>query len=231
MRLDKRVSLGTGASRKQARIQCMQGRVTVDGAVVKNPHTKVADDAVVAVDGAALIGAAPLYFALHKPAGRVCTRGDDHHPDVFELLDPPLRKRLQPVGRLDVDATGLLLLTDDGAWAHRVSSPKAACPKTYRVGLAEPLHGDAPLLLELGVELRGEAKLAYAELVEHDDLTVDLTVTEGRYHLVKRLVAALGSKVVSLHRWRIGALELDDLPEGELRPLTDEEIDGLARRG
>lgn len=231
VRLDKRVSLGSGAPRKPARIMCMAGRVTLNGHVVKNPATQVEDDDVVALDGEVLAGPEPIYLAMHKPAGRVCTHGNDHHPDVFELLTPSLRKRLQAVGRLDLDATGLLLFTDDGQWSHRVASAKACCPKTYRVTLVEALQGDAAALLEAGVKLRGEKKLAHAQLVQHDELTVDLTVSEGRYHLVKRIAGALGSRVVTLHRWRIGDLELGDLPEGEVRMLTPEEVDGLARRG
>ncbi|QEH17467.1 pseudouridine synthase [Histophilus somni] len=128
--------------------------------------------------------------------------------------------------RLDVDTTGLVLLTDDGQWSHRVTSPKHRCDKTYLVTLADPVEDFYQAEIEKGILLRSEktpTKPATLEIL--DDYNVNLTISEGRYHQVKRMLAALGNKVVDLHRWKIGAIMLDDnLSDGEFRPLSEAEI-------
>ncbi|RKW37748.1 MAG: pseudouridine synthase, partial [Moraxella sp.] len=138
----------------------------------------------------------------------------------------PLSARLHSAGRLDVDTTGLVLLTDDGQWSHRITSPKHHYPKTYLVTLADPVEANYSQACAEGILLRGEKEPTKpAELEILDDYNVNLTISEGRYHQVKRMFAALGNKVVGLHRWKIGNLTLDDdLGEGEFRPLTEKEI-------
>ena len=171
------------------------------------------------------------YFMLHKPQGYVCSHDDDDYPTIYQFFEPPLSSKLHSAGRLDVDTTGLVLLTDDGQWSHRITSPKHQCEKTYLVTLADPVENHYASACEEGILLRGEKEPTKpAKLEVLDDYNVNLTISEGRYHQVKRMFAALGNKVVGLHRWRIGNVELDEsLEEGEFRPLTQEEIDNLVK--
>ena len=171
------------------------------------------------------------YFMLHKPQGYVCSHDDGDYPTIYQFFEPPLSGKLHSAGRLDVDTTGLVLLTDNGQWSHRITSPKHQCEKTYLVTLADPVENHYASACEEGILLRGEKELTKpAKLEVLDDYNVNLTISEGRYHQVKRMFAALGNKVVALHRWRIGNVELDEsLEEGEFRPLTQEEIDNLVK--
>jgi 16S rRNA pseudouridine516 synthase len=145
---------------------------------------------------------------------------------VFVLLDEPNIDKLHTVGRLDLDTTGLLLITDDGQWSHKISSPKHECAKTYRAWLADPVEDSAIAQFAEGVMLRGEKTLtkpAQLEIISPTECL--LTIHEGRYHQVKRMFAAIGNKVVQLHRERVGPLTLDtSLAEGEYRQLTPEEV-------
>lgn len=226
MRLDKFICDCTGLTRSQAGKSIRQGLVSINGEPVKQAARQVSVTDQVELDGEPLQLIGPRYIMLHKPAGYVCANDDPEHPIVFTLLDEPLVERLHTVGRLDLDTTGLLLLTDDGQWSHRLSSPKHHVAKTYRVWTADPIPADAIAQFAAGVMLRGEkepTKPAQLELVAtHEAL---LTIHEGRYHQVKRMFAAIGNKVERLHRERIGALQLPaDLAEGEYRHLAAEEI-------
>ena len=151
---------------------------------------------------------------------------DPEHPIVFTLLDEPLVERLHTVGRLDLDTTGLLLLTDDGQWSHRISSPKHHVAKTYRVWTADPIPQSAIAQFAEGVMLRNEKNATLpAELEIVSETEALLTIHEGRYHQVKRMFAAIGNKVEKLHREQIGSFKLGaDLAEGEYRYLTPEEV-------
>jgi 16S rRNA pseudouridine516 synthase len=175
--------------------------------------------------GATLALPEPLYLMLNKPCGVLSATSDSAQQTVLSLLPGTLAARLHLVGRLDKETSGLLLLTDDGAWSHRVTSPNHHCPKTYLVQLAEPLIDDAERRLAQGLLLRNEtAPLRPASLQRLDALRVEITVTEGRYHQVRRMFAALGNRVVSLHRQRIGGLTLDErLRPGQWRALTPAE--------
>ncbi|OYW95986.1 MAG: 16S rRNA pseudouridine(516) synthase [Alishewanella sp. 32-51-5] len=226
MRLDKFICDCTGLTRTQAGKSIRQGLVSINGELVKQAARQVSVTDQVELDGEPLKLIGPRYIMLHKPAGYVCANDDPEHPIVFTLLDEPLVERLHTVGRLDLDTTGLLLLTDDGQWSHRLTSPKHHVAKTYRVWTADPIPADAIAQFAAGVMLRGEkepTKPAQLELVAtHEAL---LTIHEGRYHQVKRMFAAIGNKVERLHRERIGALQLPvELAEGESRYLTVEEI-------
>ncbi len=168
---------------------------------------------------------------LHKPAGYVCST-EDRNPLVYDLLPPRFRERspiVSPVGRLDRDTTGLLLLTDDGPLLHRITSPRSHVPRTYRAVLAETLIANAEATFASGtMRLAGEVKpLAPAQLERLDDRTVRLTIAEGRYHQVRRMFAALGNHVQHLHRESLGPLQLGDVAEGTWRLLTAEERRGL----
>lgn len=205
------------------------GRVAVDGVVVRDVARSTPEGARISLDGASLAGAQPVYLMLHKPSGVVCATRDAHQVTVNELLPPELGRRVHPVGRLDKATTGLLLLTDDGGWSHRVRSPRHRCSKLYRARLAEPLVADAEDRLARGLELRGETSLTRpAHLVRVGPSEVLIEVTEGRYHLVRRLFAALGNRVEGLHRERVGGLTLDAaLAPGQWRPLSASERDAV----
>lgn len=204
-----------------------RGGVSVAGAVVRAPATPVPDGAEVRLDGVAVAPPGHRYLMLYKPPGVVCVRGDGAHRSVFDLLRDELRsERLHVAGRLDADVTGLVLITDDGAWSHRVMAPRHKQPKTYLARLAEPLSAAAAAALSTGVLLQGEPRPTRpAEIEVLDDRHARLTVREGRYHQVKRMFAAVGNRVLALHRERIGALGLDpDLPAGAYRHLTETEV-------
>ncbi len=229
MRLDKFICDCTGLTRSQAGKVIRQKLVSINGDVVKQAALQVSSDDNVVLDGQPLAIIGLRYIMLHKPAGFLCANDDPEHPIVFNLLDEPLVERLHTVGRLDLDTTGLLLLTDDGKWSHRISSPKHHIAKTYRVWTADPIADDAAALFAEGVMLRGEKDPTLpAELELVAEREALLTIHEGRYHQVKRMFAAIGNKVEQLHREKIGGLQLPaDLAEGEYRALTAAELELL----
>ncbi|MFC4259942.1 pseudouridine synthase [Marinobacter lacisalsi] len=230
MRLDGFLSRCTALSRKEARHVIRAGRVTLGGQPARKASTLVAEGATVMLDGEPVALPGQLYLMLNKPAGVLSATTDAAQPVVTDLLPDDLAERVHPVGRLDLDTTGLLLLTSDGQWSHRITSPRHHCPKTYRVTLAEPLSDDGHRHLESGLDLRNDDNATRPATVERlSDRMIDLTITEGRYHQVKRMVAAVGNHVEALHRHRIGSLTLDDsLAPGEFRHLTDHEVRELA---
>lgn len=228
MRLDKFLAENTGLTRSQAGKALRAGLVTVNGEIEKNSAAKISEDDQICYDGELLSWVDEgQYFMLYKPQGYVCSHDDGDYPTVFSFFDYPLNSRLHCAGRLDVDTTGLVLLTDDGQWSHRITSPKHHCEKTYLVTLADPIEDHYAAEFEKGILLRGEKTATLpAQLEILDDYNANLTISEGRYHQVKRMFAALGNKVVALHRWRIGDVVLDEnLQEGECRPLTAQEIE------
>lgn len=226
MRLDKFVCDCTGLTRSQAGKLIRQGEILLNGVLCKQPAQQIKDSDVVLLDDELLQLTGPRYILLHKPTGYVCSTDDPDHNTVFVLLEEPNTDKLHTVGRLDLDTTGLLLITDDGQWSHKISSPKHHCAKTYRAWLADPVEDSAIALFAEGVMLRGEKDLtkpAQLEIVSPTECL--LTIHEGRYHQVKRMFAALGNKVVRLHRERVGSLALDEsLAEGEYRFLNADEV-------
>lgn len=222
MRLDKFVCDCTELTRSQAGKVIRQGLVTVDQQLCKQPSTQVAANQQIELDGELLQIIGLRYFVMHKPAGYVCSTDDPDHNTIFTLMDEPMQSRLHTVGRLDLDTTGLLLITDDGQWSHQISSPKHECAKTYRAWLADPVDASAIAVFAGGVMLNGEkhpTKPAQLEIVSPQECL--LTIHEGRYHQVKRMFAAIGNKVEKLHREQIGSFKLGaDLAEGEYRELT-----------
>jgi 16S rRNA pseudouridine516 synthase len=231
MRLDRFLSHATGLSRSQAQRAIRAGEVRVAGAVVTDPGAHVEAHSAIAFAGRSIEERTPRYFMLHKPAGCVCATEDREHRTVLDLLDAQNPTGLHVAGRLDIDASGLVLITDDGEWSHRVTSPRHEFPKTYRVTLETPLSEEAATTLRAGVALRNEPRrCAPAALERLADSVWRLTITEGKYHQVKRMLAAVGNRVLALHRERIGKVALDpDLAPGEYRPLTDEEIAAFRR--
>ena len=229
VRLDKLLCDTANVSRQEARALIRAGRVAVDGTVVKQPETKVEQTAqTVSLDGTPLAWAAERYYMLHKPAGVVTATEDREQRTVLELFDPALRRNLAPAGRLDKDTTGLLLLSTDGDWIHRIISPKHAVEKSYLAevdGLLTP--ADVSALAE-GVTLRDGTRCLPAKLELLGERRCRVTVTEGKYHLVRRLLASRGAPVTALHRERIGALTLDNsLAPGCFRALTEAEIQAV----
>lgn len=219
-------NLGYG-SRREVQALFAAGRIT-DAHGAPLVADSVRTHAEVRVDGQPLDPAQGLVLMLHKPRGVTCSH-DDAGPLVYTLLPPRYRMRKPPlssIGRLDRDTSGLLLLTDDGALLHRISSPHRHVPKTYRVDLAEDLRADAVAAFASGtLLLNGESvPLLPAVLEVLGPRSARLTLREGRYHQARRMFAALGNHVLSLHRERIGALQLGDLPAGAWRPLATDEI-------
>ena len=227
MRLDKFIAEQTGLTRSQAAKALKSGVVSVNEEIEKSGARKVSAEDIIRYEGEFLEWLeGGQYFMLYKPQGYVCSHDDGEYPTVFQFFDYPLMNKLHTAGRLDVDTTGLVLLTDDGQWSHRITSPKHHCEKTYLVTLADPVEAFYAQQLAEGILLRGEKEPCLPAKMEIlDDYNVNLTISKGRYHQVKRMFAALGNKVEALHRWRIGDIVLDEsLEEGEYRALSDKEI-------
>ncbi len=227
MRLDKYLCHATGLTRSRAQGMIRGGQVIVSGAVVKDPSFKLPADAVVTWRNQAVQLSGHRYFMLNKPAGVVCATIDAQHKTVLDLLEVDNKKGLHVAGRLDIDTTGLVLITDDGDWSHRLTSPKHHSNKRYRVTLAEPVtEEDAERFVE-GIELRSEKhKTRPAELKIISPTEVILTLSEGKYHQVKRMFAAVGNHVTALHREAIGAIALDgELQLGQWRMLREDEVE------
>lgn len=228
MRLDKHLHQCLGISRSQAAQLLKAGRIMVNSTLVKSGAIHVNEQDIVLFDGESLQapGEKFYYFMLHKPQGYVCANADANHPSITQLFDLPRADELHAAGRLDVDTTGLVLVTNDGQWSHRVTSPRKQCDKIYRVWLAEPISAETRQQFEAGIILRSETQAtrpAQLEIITPQEVL--LTIHEGKYHQVKRMFAAVGNHVERLHREQIGSLRLDaDLPEGDFRELTPEEI-------
>lgn len=228
-RLDRLLAHATDLSRKQAGIEIRKQRVRVGEEIVRDPGQRVAADADVYWRDQLLEKPGKVYLMLNKPAGLICARRDDRHATVLDILPNSLARRVHIVGRLDKDTTGLLLLSDDGAWSHRISSPRHACSKRYLATLAEPLTAAAEERFAEGISLRNDDKPTRpAGLERVGEREARVTLQEGRYHQVRRMFAALGNHVETLHREAVGGLALDPgLAPGEWRELTEAERSGL----
>lgn len=229
MRLDKFICHHTGISRADAKRVLRQEMVTVDETIIKDPGFKVTDDMDVELEGRPLGAVKPRYFMLNKMANTLCSTIDEEYPSVLSYMDLPNTKGLHIAGRLDVDTTGLVLITDDGQWSHQITSPKKGCMKRYRAWLADPLVADAEKQFTEGVQLHNEPEPTKpAELERISDTEVLLSISEGKYHQVKRMFAAVNNKVMQLHREKVGGIELDpELEAGEWRELTEAEINSV----
>ena len=216
-------SQGFGA-RRECEGLILSGFVAIDGAVCDDPWFEVAPEGLVfTVRGEPWPYFAKALVLLHKPAGYECSQKPKHHPSVMSLLPPPLRVRgLQPVGRLDEDTTGLLLMTDDGALIHRLTSPKKHVPKVYEIEAIDPVTEGQVDELRRGVVLHDDPLPVRAAACERTgEHTLRMTLLEGKYHQVKRMVAATGNTVHKLHRSSYGVLALpDDMKPGDWRWLS-----------
>jgi 16S rRNA pseudouridine516 synthase len=222
-------------TRRECRALISEERVAVSGCVCTDPVAEVATGGLVfTVDGVDWPFMEFATLMLHKPVGYECSRKPMHHPSVLELLPWPLRLRgVQPVGRLDEDTTGLLLITDDGHLNHIISSGRRKVPKIYRVTTRHAVGQDQVERLLAGVLLNDEPDPIAAAACEVIGCKIlRLTVTEGKYHQVKRMVAAAGNRVEALHREVVGELALpDDLGVGEWRWLTAVDLKKLGKSG
>lgn len=228
MRLDKFLAHHLGASRTIVTKELKAKKVTVDGEIIKSGAYQLTPQQIVEYDGYEIT---PItnnrYFMLNKPQGYVCSTDDPDHPTILYFIDEPMPEKLHAAGRLDLDTTGLVLLTDDGKWSHRITSPKHHCQKVYVVTVEQPLTANLIQIFEHGIQLHNEKSLTKPALLKIiDDYHAELTISEGRYHQVKRMFAAVNNHVVELHRKQIGSIILD-IPEGEYRPLTQDEIDSF----
>jgi 16S rRNA pseudouridine516 synthase len=220
-------SQGFGA-RRECEGLIAAGRVSVQGKVCDDPFAEFTTSGLhFTVQGVEWPYHEKALVLLHKPAGYECSQKPKHHPSVMNLLPGPLRRReVQPVGRLDEDTTGLLLLTDDGALIHRLTSPKKHVPKVYEVGCKHSVAADQIARLLAGVVLDDSPVPVRAAACEPNGATgLRLTLLEGKYHQVKRMVAAVGNRVETLHRSAFGALVLPaDLAIGQWRWLAGPEV-------
>ncbi len=231
MRLAKYLAHAGVASRRSAEALITAGRVSVGDEIVTDPARDVEEDSRVALDGRLLAGAEPrVLYALNKPVGVVSTARDTHGRQTVVELVPSRGLRLYPVGRLDVDSSGLILLTNDGELANRLTHPRFEVPKTYRARLAGgPIADDALRALRTGVQLEdGLTAPARARRVgARGSNLIELTIHEGRNRQVRRMCEAVGHRVLELERTRFGPLALDGLAPGAHRRLEGAEVERL----
>lgn len=223
MRLDKFVATNTSLSRKEAKKSIKAGKVIVDGVPIRDERYAVSPAQEVFVEGNPVMGKEHVYLMLNKPKGVLSATKDAKEPTVIDFVQD-IERELFPVGRLDKDTEGFLLLTDDGLLAHRLLSPAYHVPKTYYVEYSGVLREDAVAWVERGLDI-GEKKLTkpgFLRLLSEG--SAELTIEEGKFHQVKRMIAVLGGKVTYLKRISMGGILLDDmLAPGQYRELTEQE--------
>ena len=228
MRLDKFVCKSTDLSRAKA-VECIRaGKVEVNAVVVSVESTQVHENNAITLNGQLLKPREFRYLMIHKPANTICSNVDEAYPSLFSALDIERSDELHVAGRLDADTTGLVLATDDGRWSFDIIRPQKHCKKVYRVGLSQAI--EEAQIIELtaqfaaGLQLQGEVALTRpAQLKVLGPKDVLLTITEGKFHQVKRMFASIGKRVVSLHREKIGEVSLD-VELGAWRYLTAAEV-------
>lgn len=224
-RLDKYLADAGLGTRSEVKNMIRGGRVTVDGIPAKKPEEKVGEGQTVLVDGRPARPVGPRVLMLHKPAGYVTSTSDPRDRTVMELL-PKEYQKLFPVGRLDKDTEGLLLFTDDGDLAHRLTSPKHQVEKEYYAETDGEIDDSDVLAFRQGITLRDGTKCLPAELRPWDGGCL-VTVRQGKYHQVRRMLASRGKPVTYLRRIREGNLTLDGLEKGAWRLLRPSEIDNI----
>ncbi len=226
MRLDKFLCETGKCTRSQARDWIRQGMVTVDEQTVRSPETRIREDEdLVCLQGRSLAYRKYVYYMLNKPRGVVSATADNRDKTVVELLGENMRPDIFPAGRLDKDTEGFLLLTNDGPLAHRLLAPGRHVDKTYMVTMEHALTREESGLLETGVEI-GEKRPARAAGIQTIDEThILLTLQEGKFHQVKRMLQAVNNRVLALKRVSFGGIILDErLKPGEYRELTEAEV-------
>lgn len=236
MQLDKILQSQGFGNRKACQALIKQGRITVNGQRCCNANTQIdTNGLILGVDQLEIPYYAQVYIALNKAQGVECSQNPQRHRSVFDLFPYHVRTRgLQSVGRLDQDSTGLLLLTDDGKYLHALTHPRRHVPKRYYINTARAITPEQITALAQGVALHGETGLFAADQIEqHDERQLSLTIHQGIYHQVKRMLAAVGNHVEALERTQIGELRLQSLhlAQGEWCYLTEEQVAQAARSG
>ncbi|OEE72534.1 pseudouridine synthase [Vibrio genomosp. F6] len=229
MRLDKFVCKSTELTKTEAIQQINSGRVMVNDDVVMNEATQVHENNMILLNGVKLKARDFRYILMHKPAGTICSNIDEVYPSLFNYLNVDNVSELHIAGRLDADTTGMVLITDDGRWSFNITTPTKECRKVYRVCLSRPISDDVKAKFKEGIQLQGEQQLtrpAVLEIISSKEVL--LTITEGKFHQVKRMFSAVGNRVVSLHREAIGKVNLD-VDVGQWRYLTDVEIQSFTK--
>lgn len=228
LRIDKYLADCGIGTRSEVKQYIKKKQILVNGDVIAKPDIKIDENKdEVYFQGKKVVYEKYVYYLFHKPQGCVTAKQDNLHKTVMEYFPEDLQKILAPVGRLDLDTEGLLLLTNDGELTHHLLSPTHHIPKTYYAILDKPVPEEAISLFEKGMDIGDEKLTLPAELKllnENDTFAAELTICEGRFHQVKRMFASVGCKVTYLKRLSMGSLSLGDLPPGEYRKLTREEI-------
>lgn len=228
MRLDKFLCKSTELTRVEATAFIVAGEVRVNGLAVISASTQVHENNQITLYGQVLTPRASRYIMIHKPLDTLSSNVDGDYPSVMNSLDIDKVCDLHITGRLDADTTGLVLVTDDGRWSFNIINPKYHCEKVYRVSLRDVIADDVAEKFARGVQLQGEQSLtlpAKLEMVAPKEVL--LTITEGKYHQVKRMFAAVGNRVNGLHRQQIGDIKLD-IGLGQWRYLTVDEINSFS---
>ena len=224
MRLDRFICKSTELTKNEALRVIHAGEVVVNNTVTVNEAVQVHEDNTITLDGQRLKARNFRYIMMHKPPDTICSNIDEAYPSIFNYIDIDKASELHIVGRLDADTTGLVIITDDGRWSFSIISPDRMCEKVYRVGLRDGIADDVALKFKNGVWLQGEKQRTLpAELIVVSPKEVLLTITQGKFHQVKRMFAAVGNRVISLHRERIGGICLD-IDVGQWRYLTVDEV-------
>jgi len=228
MRLDRFVCKSTELTKDEVIHLIQRGEIIVNGEAVKNEAAQVHENNEIILNNHVLKTRSFRYILINKPINTICSNVDEVYPSVFKLLDVDKVSELHIAGRLDVDTTGLVLVTDDGRWSFNIITPSKACKKVYRVGLSRPISEDIVSRFLSGVQLQGEQKLTLpAELQIISAREVLLTITEGKFHQVKRMFSAVGNRVISLHREKIGDISLD-VDVGQWRYLSADEVNSFS---
>lgn len=224
MRLDRFICKSTELTRNEATRVIRTGTVIVNGEVIISETVQVHENNTITLNGQKLKARSFRYIMMHKPIDTICSNVDEAYPSLFNFIDINKASELHIAGRLDADTTGLVLITDDGRWSFNIISPDKQCEKVYRVGLRDVITDDLALKFEYGVQLQGETRLTLpAKLNVINPKEVLLTITEGKFHQIKRMFAAVGNRVVLLHREKIGEINLD-VEVGQWRYLTEGEV-------
>lgn len=231
MRIDKFISEQGSISRSDAKTMIKKGQISVNGERVKSADMKIDPEKdKITLNGKEILYRKFMYIMLNKPEGVICATRDGLSATVLELLPESLkRKGLFPAGRLDKDTEGFVFITDDGALAHKMLSPKNHIEKEYEVTLEKPYEKEYIDIFASGITIDGDEKCLPARLIPtNDPFRVNLILHEGKYHQIKRMMIAVGNRVVHLKRIRMGGIILDpSLPSGKAREITEKEIISL----
>ena len=230
-RIDKIIATQTEYSRKDVKKMILQKKIEVDGKIIKSADEKINENAVIKISGKELNIKKNIYLILNKPKGYISATEDKNMKTVLDLVPEKYQHRaLFPAGRLDKDTTGMMIITDDGKFAHNILSPKKHIKKRYNVTIDIPVTKEMITGFERGIQLNdGECKKALLEIT--GEYTADVTITEGRYHQIKRMFGCYGAKVIELNRVQMGEFILpSNLKLGQCREITEKEIEQIIKK-